>query len=117
MAKGPKKQIFILDCCGIRFSRVVFSWISEADIDQEINVELFTDQYWKVIVHNILPAFSSTHRYVFDVVFLRSNDEALFEELCNSLGKEGGWSEDEKACLNVPRIGLGVAVFPWIKNQ
>ena len=99
--KISQKQIFILDCCEVRFSRVVSSWISEADIDKEISAELFTDQYWKAIVYSILPAFSDAHRYMLDVVFLRSSDKALFEELCDSLGEKDGWLEDEKACLDV----------------
>ena len=105
MITKPKKQIFILDCCEVRFSRVVSpSSISEEDIGKEISVELFTDQSWNVTVHLVLSSSSCDgNPYSFDVIFLKSSDEELFEKLCNSLNKEGGWLENEKACLNVPK--------------
>ena len=105
MAKEPKKQIFILNCCDVRFSKIVsLSSISEIDIDKKLSVELFASQQWQVTVFLVLPSSScDSNPYLYDAIFLKSNDKDLFEKLCNSLGKEGGWSEDEKACLNVPR--------------
>ena len=105
MTSGLKKtrQIFILDCCDTRFSKIGHSWVSEADINEEVSVELFTGQRWKVIVYLVLPVLNSeNHNYLLDVIFLRSSDKVLFEKLCNSLGEKDGWFENEKACSNVP---------------
>ncbi|EKE20760.1 MAG: hypothetical protein ACD_7C00492G0012 [uncultured bacterium] len=94
------EKIVIVDCCGIRFSKVN-CWNKDSVVCERACIELYPGQAWYVYVENILPKLSSANPYELDVVFTTSEDENLFYCLCDCLGDKG-WFENEDACIGLP---------------
>jgi hypothetical protein len=97
-------RIVIIDCCGMRFSKVIGFWFSEPIAGEKITLDISTNVLWgDVHVEQIFPKGHMANPYELDVVFTISEDERLFDCLCNHMGKEG-WLEKEGACQDLPTI-------------
>lgn len=96
MFKGNKK-IVIIECCEQRFSRIYEYWRGDIPrIGERLVFSLFPGQSWDAIVSNILPAKSRGNTYDADAIFLKSDDQELFDVLCDCIDEEG-WYEEEDA--------------------
>lgn len=92
-----EKRLVILDCCRTRFSKVIGDWLFEPFAGEDVLLEIFPGQSWRVDVSLILPKKSESNPYGFDVVFTKSEEECLFDCLCSCLGNNEGWFQDEEA--------------------
>ena len=94
-----ERRIMIVDCCEQRFSKIVDYWPDEPVIDTKMALEIHPGQLWDVFVYEMFPKNSDANSNPLDAVFAVSNDENLFDCLCDALG-EHGWFEEEEACAN-----------------
>lgn len=94
------KRIVIVNCCEVRFSKIIDHWLFEPVCGEKMCIELFSGQKWNMYVNNILAKKSETNPFELDAVFVTSDDEDLFDCLCGCIG-EKGWFEDDGAFLNL----------------
>ncbi len=97
------EMLVILDCCNIRFSKVLP--INGRPL--VVGGDLFVACGDKDFITKVTQIFfkkSAINPYCLDVVFVESNDEEFFEKLCDSLEAENGWYESEGACRTIQRI-------------
>jgi len=102
-----QRRLVVLDCCGQRFSKIVDHWtVDPSTCDTEIPVEIDPALSRMVTVYLFLPAGhpSGPHKEPTDVVFATSQDELLFEELCDRCTggrSEARWYEEEGAATDL----------------
>ena len=96
-----EKRIVIVDCCEVRFSKIIDDWSGVPIVGEETSLSIFPGQRWDAHVENIFPAKSAANPFELDVIFATSWDENLFNCLCNCIGDENGWFESEDACIGL----------------
>ena len=97
-----KKMLVILDCCEDRFSKIIdFSFNRRAEIGESITISVQGVNLTSKI-QQFFPAYSEANPYCLDVIFLKSNNDDLWETLVESVGENDGWSERESAINKIP---------------
>ncbi len=102
MKVTKKLLLIIIDCCDLRFSKVVEPrdlgrpGVGEVDVGEVVCFSLYHGQGWDALVEQVLPIGHPSALKEIDTVFLTSDDVELCVCLIGCVD-EHGWFENEGA--------------------
>jgi hypothetical protein len=97
------EALVILDCCDIRFSKVLPINGRPPVVDGDLFIACKGEGFITKVVQ-IFPKKSEVNPYCLDAIFVESSSRELFEKLCDSLDAESEWHEGEGACRTIQSI-------------
>ena len=96
-----KKKILIIECCGEKYSKIVYDLEREPLIGKKYLIEV-DGNYHNVDVVNVLPAKQRSNPYDIDMVSAESEDDNLLCDLMLIVSADG-WYEGKDACKSLKK--------------
>ncbi len=80
----------VVYCCDVGFTKNIDYWFERPEVGKQCTIEIYPGCTWTVQTFNVRLARPTDNITTF---FFRSDDESLFECLCDCITPEKGWCE------------------------